>query len=145
MKRYLAAALIAIAMMIAACASEPPPPPFNTLSAQRVVDALNAAGAVVQNPVSDMVVGRNAPNTFAERIVFQIPSIAPEGGQIVIFRTPADLEAWQRYIETQRADPTLRRSLIYVYVNRNALLQLNAGLLPNEAALYSDAFNGISG
>jgi hypothetical protein len=114
MRRYLAVLFIAISALVSGCANEPPPPPFDTLTAQEVVDALDAAGATVQNPVADMVVGRDAPSTFSERIVFQIPSIAPEGGQIVIFRTPADLQAWQAYIETLRADPDSRRSVVYV-------------------------------
>lgn len=143
MKRYLAILLIAISAFLAACAGEPPPPPFDQLTAQEVVDALNAASATVQNPVADMVVGRDAPNTFSERIVFQIPSIAPDGGQIIIFRTSADLQAWQSYIDTLRADPDERRSVIYVYVNQNALLQLNANLLPDEASRYSTAFTNL--
>ena len=104
MKRYLAILFIAISAFLTACACEPPPPPFDQLTAQEVVDAVSAAGATVQNPVADMVVGRDAPNTFSERIVFQIPSVAPEGGQIVIFRTPADLQAWQSYVDTLRAE-----------------------------------------
>lgn len=143
MKRHLAILFIAISTLTGACSSEPPPPPFDQLTAQEVVDALNAAGAIVQNPVTDMVVGRDAPNTFSERIVFQIPSVAPEGGQIVIFRNAADLQVWQQYIDTLRADPASRRSVIYVYVHQNALLQLNANLLPNEAGRYSAAFTSI--
>jgi hypothetical protein len=143
MKRYLAILFIAIGALVTACGGEPPPPPFDQLTAQEVIDALNAAGATVQNPVADMLVGRNAPNNFSERIVFQIPSVAPEGGQIVIFRSPAELQAWQQYIDTLRADPDSRRSVIYVYVHQNALLQLNANLLPNEAERYSTAFTNI--
>lgn len=143
MKRYLAILLIAISAFLTACAGEPPPPPFDQLTAQEVVDALKAAGATVQNPIADMVVGRDAPNTFSERIVFQIPSIAPDGGQIVIFRTPGDLQTWQQYVDTLRSDPNERRSVVYVYVHQNALLQLNANLLPDEASRYSTAFSNI--
>lgn len=143
MQRYLAALLIAISALLTACAGEPPAPQFDQLTAQEVVDALEAAGAVVENPIADTIVGRDAPTTFSERIVFQIPRIAPEGGQIIIFRTPADLQAWQQYVETLRADADTRRSVVYVYVHQNALLQLNAGLLPDEAALYSSAFTSI--
>ncbi len=145
MQRYLAALFIAITALLTACGGQPAVLPFDQLNAHEVVGALNAAGATVQSPVNDMIVGRDAPNTFTERVVFQIPSIAPEGGQIVIFRTPADLQAWEQYINTLRADPDNRRSVIYVYVHQNALLQLNAGLLPNEAAVYSDAFSSIGG
>jgi hypothetical protein len=142
-QQYRALCLLAI-FLLAACSSQAAPPSFNVLSAQRVIDALNAAGATVQNPVSDTVVGRDAPATFSERVVFEVARIAPNGGQILIFQTAQDLQAWTEYIARLQADPDQRRSVIYIYTNANAMLQLNADLTNQEAALYRDAFLALT-
>jgi hypothetical protein len=143
LKRYLALWAIAI-FALAACAPQATPAPFDRFNSQQVIDALNAAGATIQNPVQDMIVGRDAPVTFAERVVFEVPSIAPEGGQVLIFRTAQDLQAWTDYITSLQANADTRRSVIYVYTNQNALLQLNANLTNAEATRYRDAFLALN-
>ncbi|MCA9902806.1 MAG: hypothetical protein KC547_03025 [Anaerolineae bacterium] len=144
LKRYLVLLLLTMIGFVAACTQEPPPPPFERYEAQQVIDALNAAGATVQAPVQDLVVGRNAPSTFNNRIVFEIPRIAPDGGQILTFRTQADLQAWQDYITGLRNDPNTRRSVTYVFVKDNVMLQLNANLTNAEATQYQSALEAMN-
>ena len=142
-KRYLALWLIAILVLVA-CAPQATPPPFARFSSQQIIDGLNAAGATIQNPIQDTIVGRDAPVTFSERVVFQIPSITPEGGQVLIFRTAQDLQAWTDYITSLQASADTRRSVIYVYTNQNAMLKLSANLTNAEATRYRDAFLALS-
>jgi hypothetical protein len=140
MKQYLALIILAMSVLLAACApSTPTPPPFNRYTGQNVIDALNAAGAQVQSPVQDRVVGRGAPNTFIDRYLFAHPRIAPDGGQIVIFDTPEALKTWEDFIASLRNDPDTRRDVIYVYIKDNVLLQLSANLTPAEASAYENA------
>ncbi|MCC6616994.1 MAG: hypothetical protein IT320_26215 [Anaerolineae bacterium] len=146
LKRYPVLLILAMTSLLAAgCgAQEGATPPFDRYQAQQVVDALNAAGATVQNPVQNMTVGRNAPSTFNNRIIFEVPRIAPDGGQILTFRSAGDLQAWQDYITGLRNDPNTRRSVIYVYVKDNVLLQLNANLTNAEATQYGDALQAMN-
>jgi hypothetical protein len=149
--RAIAIAVIAIVVTsgIAACSSIPglqptnTPIPFARFNAQQVFDAFAAAGLGFQNPVSDLQAGRGAPLTFNERYIFEIPRIAPLGGQVVIFRTPDDLQAWEEWIADLRNDPTTRRDVVYVYTNGNAMIQLNASLTNVEAGAFRDVFLGL--
>ncbi|MBE0689604.1 MAG: hypothetical protein IH587_05720 [Anaerolineae bacterium] len=142
--RYLVLLVLAMTSLAAGCAPETAAPAFDRYQGQQVIDALNAAGAAVQNPVQNMTAGRNAPTTFNNRIIFEIPRMAPDGGQILTFRTRADLQAWEDYITSLRNDPDTRRSVIYVYVKDNVMLQLNANLTNAEATLYSDALQTMN-
>jgi len=144
-KRYLVLLIMAMTSLFAAgCAQQAAAPSFDHYQAQQVVDALNAAGATVQNPVQNMTVGRNAPATFNNRIIFEIPRIAPDGGQILTFRTAGDMQAWEDYITSLRNDPDTRRSVIYVYTKDNVMLQLNANLTNEEATQYSAALQAMN-
>ena len=144
-KRYLVLLIMAMTSLFAAgCAQQAAAPSFDHYQAQQVVDALNAAGATVQNPVQNMTVGRNAPATFNNRIIFEIPRIAPDGGQILTFRTAGDMQAWEDYITSLRNDPDTRRPVIYVYTKDNVMLQLNANLTNEEATQYSAALQAMN-
>jgi hypothetical protein len=116
---------------LASLGEQPPTAvPFNRLNAQDVLNAVAASGISIQNATRDMLVGRGAPARFLDRYVFEIVELAPAGGQVIIFETPADLQAWQEYIITLRNDASTRRDVIYVYTHANVLLQLNANLNP---------------
>lgn len=117
--------------------------PFNRLAAQPVLDAFNRAGLGVQNVRRDMLIGRDAPATFSDRYIFEIASIAPNGGQVLVFNTPADLAAWEDYITGLRADPTTRRAVIYVYTHANVLIQVNAALTNQQADAFRTALLGL--
>lgn len=125
--------------------SEPTALPFNRLTAEQVLQALTTAGTGIQNIQRDMLIGRDAPSTFSDRYIFEIASIAPNGGQVLIFDTPENLAAWQDYISSLRADAGTRRSVIYVFVAANALLQVNANLTTTEANVFRDALLALAG
>lgn len=138
-------AILLCGLLLSACGGEEAatPVPFARFDAQQVFDALTAAGLTIQNPVSNTNAGRGAPLTFNQRYVFEIPRIAPQGGQVVIFRTTEDLKAWEDWIATLRNNPDTRRDVVYVYTNGNALLQLNANLTNQEASAFRQVFLGL--
>jgi hypothetical protein len=141
------AAACALLVLSACSALNPPtatPVPFARFTADQVLAAFESAGALVRNPAREMLVGRDAPATFSDRVLFEIPRIAPAGGQILVFSTPESLAEWRAYIDRLRADPDTRRDVIFVYENANLLLQLNAGLTPQEADVYGLAFQRMN-
>lgn len=150
-QQYRLFILIATAAFLTGCASLPftnPQPtsaPFVRFSAQDVFDAFADAGLSAENPERQISAGRDDPGEFSDRYVFEIPRIAPAGGQIVVFDDPQDLAAWEAYIERLRNDSTTRRGVVYVYVNGNVMLQLNNALTANEANAYRQAFEGMIG
>lgn len=149
MKQYrvlFTSAILLCGILLGACGTGEPattPIPFARFDAQQIFDGLAAAGLTIQNPVSNTSAGRGAPLTFNQRYVFEIPRIAPQGGQVVIFRTPEDLKTWEDWIATLRNNADTRRDVVYVYTNGNALLQLNANLTNQEAAAFREVFLGL--
>lgn len=149
-KPYLVLLLLTMTALAAGCASlgigQPTatPIPFERYSAQDVFDAFSTAGVEAQNLQRDMVVGRGAPAYFKDRYVFEIPRIAPQGGQIIVFDRPEDLAAWQAYVADLRSESATRRDVVYVYVKDNVLLQVNANLTTQEAGAYEDALMGLN-
>ena len=149
-RRYLVIWLLTITTLASGCASlgigQPTatPIPFERYSAQDVFDAFSTAGLEAQNLQRDMVVGRGAPAHFKDRYVFEIPRIAPAGGQIIVFDRPEDLAEWQAYISELRADAGSRRDVVYVFVKDNILLQVNANLTTQEANAYENALMGLN-
>jgi hypothetical protein len=151
-RRYLLPLLLAILSLTVGCETvaslgQPPSPtplPFNLFTAQQVLDALTAAGLSVQNPTREMFVGRGAPGSFRDRYVFEIDTVAPFGGQVMIFETPEGLAEWERYISQLRANSATARDVSYVYVHHNVMLQVNANLPLAQARAYRDALQGMS-
>ena len=150
-QQYLPLVVLAILAVFGASGCgvlNPPQPtavPFVQHNAEDVFNAFGRAGLQIQNPEKNMLVsGRGAPSSFSDRYLFEIPRIAPAGGQIIVFSTPDQLAAWQHYIDTLLASADTRRDVIYVYIKENVLLQLNANLTNQEAKGYSDAFMGLS-
>jgi hypothetical protein len=133
-------------LWISACSGlqggEPTPTerPWARFRSEDVINALQAVGLSLENLDSNLAAGRGAPLTFSERFTFEIPRIAPNGGQIVIFANQEAMDAWTEWIVDLRNDPETRRDVVYVYTNHNALIQLNAGLTNQEAAAYRDTF-----
>lgn len=151
-QQYRLLILIATAALLTGCGAnlpfisqQPTPVPFVKFSAQNVFDAFAEAGLSVENPERQISAGRDDPGEFSDRYVFEIPRIAPAGGQIVVFDNPQDLAAWQAYIDRLRNDSSTRRNVVYVYVNGNVMLQLNNALLSNEANAYRQAFESMTG
>jgi hypothetical protein len=144
MKRYPVYLVLAIALslLLAACGDTGGSngPSFAKYTAQDGLNALGQAGLSVQGAQSDTSVGRGAPSTFSARLTFIIADVAPNGGQVLSFNTQADMQAWQDYIDGLKRDPATRRDVTYTYFNHNLMLQINANLIPPEAAKYQAAF-----
>lgn len=144
LKRYPVLIILTMALLLAGCGqATPPPPPFAQYTAEDVLNAFVGAGLSVQNIRQEMTVGRDAPVTFSDRRTFEIASVAPDGGQIVVFNDAAGLQAWQDYINGLQSSSSTRRDVIYTYVKGNVLIQLSANLLPDEARGYREAFEGM--
>ncbi len=148
-RQYLAAAILAMcALLLGACdVLNPPPPtsiPYERLSAQAVFNAFARAGLLIDNPTQERGVPRGVPAQFRDRWLFELPSIAPAGGQIVIFATADQALEWQVYIEQLRRNSNTRRDVVYTYFHLNAMLQLNTTLSNAEAARYRDLFLTIT-
>ena len=150
-QQYLSLVLLAIFAVLGAsgCAILNPPPaataiPFEQHSAEDVFNAFARAGLQMQNPVKEMTVqGRGAPSEFSDRYLFEIPRIAPLGGQVIVFGNAQQLEAWQAYVERLRNDSATRRDVVFVYFQDNVMVQLSASLTNQEAAGYQNALTAI--
>ncbi|MFN8378418.1 MAG: hypothetical protein U0452_07075 [Anaerolineae bacterium] len=144
-KHYLFVLVLTILGLTAACESLPfgqaaaTDVPFARFTAQDVFNSFSQAGLQVDSVTRDMLIGRDAPGGFSDRYVFEIPRVAPLGGQVLIFDTPAEMGEWLAFVETLRSNPDTRRDVIYVYPYANILLQLNANLLPAEANQFREA------
>jgi hypothetical protein len=147
MKRY--PVLLVLAMwLLAGCSvfggqPTPTPLPFFRHTAEEVLAALNSAGLSVQGAQRDIIVGRDAPLTFSDRYTFVIDTVAPNGGQIVVFDNPNGLQEWQAWITSLQSSSSTRRDVIYTFVHNNILMQLNAGLLPDQAEAYHRALDAM--
>jgi hypothetical protein len=152
-QRYLLSLLIATILLLTGCGGgglpfgspTATPIPFALFSAQDVLNAFTAAGLDALNPEPQVTAGRDEPGEFAERYVFEIGSIAPAGGQIIVFSSPDQLAAWQTYIERLRNNSATRRSVIYVYVQNNVMVQLSNLLSNQQAVEYREALEGMNG
>lgn len=148
-QRYLSLLLLAICALAASgCAilspTTPTPIPFEKFQAQDVFNAFARASLEMQNPEKSMIVqGRGAPGEFSDRYVFEVPRIAPAGGQVIVFGDAGQMQAWQDYIEHLRNDSQTRRDVVFVYFRDNVMLQLNPMLTNQEAFAYRDAFMGM--
>jgi hypothetical protein len=140
MTKFFFCLMVITALFITACDSQPTAVPFGTLTAQDVFDAFEAAGRDVQNIQRAMQIGRGAPTTFTDRYTFEIGSISPSGGQVLVFSSDSGMQAWRDYIETLRNDRNTRREVVYVYENRNIMLQLSSVLPIDEANDFRDTF-----
>lgn len=142
LKRYLV--LIVIAIFAGACDSlniQPTatPVPFDKFNVQDVFTAFARAGLPIGGLEQNMLVSREGPTELRDRYVFEIPRIAPAGGQVIIFANPQQRANWEAYIETLRGSSDTRRDVIYTYFHENVMLQLNTGLTNAEANGYRDA------
>lgn len=142
LKRYLV--LLVLAIFLNACDSinlQPTatPVPFDKFDVQDVFNAFARAGLPIGGLEQSMLVAREGPTELRDRYVFEIPRIAPAGGQVIIFANAQQRAQWESYIETLRGSSNTRRDVIYTYFHENIMLQLNTGLTNDEANGYRDA------
>ena len=147
-KHYLFALLLTMLVLAGGCESSPfgqsaTEVPFARFTAEDVFNGFSQAGLQADNVTRDMLMGREAPNSFSDRYVFEIPRIAPLGGQVLIFDTPEAMGEWIAFIERLRADPDTRRDVVYVYPFANVMIQVNAGLYPDEANAFREALYAL--
>jgi hypothetical protein len=144
-KRYLVLLLLAM-LALAGCDGGVPGPtavPFQRHTGQDVLNALASAGLSVDQSQRDMTVGRDAPATFSDRYIFEIASVAPNGGQVLVFSDAASMQTWVDYLDRLRNNTDTRRDVIYTYVHNNVILQINTNLMPDEANQYKEALEGM--
>ena len=148
-QQYLALLVLAILAVASGCTLPGQQPqataiPYDHLSAQDVFNAFAKAGLQMQNPQEDTTIaGRGAPTQFKDRYTFEVPDIAPAGGQVIVFSSPDEAQAWQNYITQLRSSTDTRRDVVYVYFTANLMLQLDTGLTNAEAGNYRDAFMAL--
>lgn len=150
-QQYLALLLLAMlaVFLSSGCAilnpTTPTPAPFERYGVGDVFNAFARASLEVQNPQqSTNIQGRGAPSHFSDRYIFELPRIAPSGGQIIVFADASQLQEWQAYIDRLRSSADTRRDVVYVYFKDNVMLQLSTNMTNQEANAYRDAFMGIS-
>jgi hypothetical protein len=159
--RWLLGALVATCWLVA-CGGAPTPtatptptptprptiPPFPTATPTTVAAAFKrytpdqVIAALMPLGITDVKTGARSPqdqspNTATARREFAIPSIAPKGGQVLLFDTALDVLGMQSYFARF---PDLAP---YVYVKGNALLQLDSGLPKAEAEKYRAALESL--
>lgn len=126
--------VLVVLLALVACGTPAPTatPTFRKFTVDEVVKALSPLGIsdvhFVPRPSSEL-----APNVYTDQRDFTVPSVAPKGGQILLFDTPEDVKtmvAW--YAMFPQFAP-------YVYTNGNVLIQLNSGLSKAEAEQFKAA------
>jgi hypothetical protein len=110
-------------------------------TAQSVIDALRAAGLAVDNPTVPERGGDALPNTYRERILFQVPGARPgRGGQILTCDTKKNCDALYAYFD-------MLKGLVgpYIYQSPDGLVvvQMNSGLTPDIAAQYETVIKAL--
>jgi hypothetical protein len=134
--RLVLVAFVLVALVACGGVSPTPTPAFPKYTADQVVAKLQPLG-VSNAVVSQRAANDQSPNTATDRREFAIASIAPKGGQLLLFDSAADvagMQAW--YARFPDLAP-------YVYVKGNALLQLNSGLSKAEAEKFREALNTL--
>jgi hypothetical protein len=128
--------LCLVALVACGGAGPTPTPTFPKYTADQVIAQIGPVG-VSDVKTSQRAADDQSPNTATDRRTFTIASIAPKGGQLLLFDSAADvagMQAW--YARFPDLAP-------YVYVKGNALLQLNSGVPKVEAEKFREALNTL--
>ena len=134
MKRLIASGLVLF--LLAACEGSATPTAVTT---QRVAQVLQTAGAT---NVHDQALPRDTPmpRGFTGHKAFEIASIAPKGGQFFICQTKPDCDAVFAYFDALKGQVG---PYLYQSPNGTAVVLLDSGLAPGEAAKYEAAVKRI--
>jgi len=138
MRLVLVAFVLVALVALVACGgvSPTPTPAFPKYTAAQVIAKIQPLGVTGVKP-GTRTADSLAPNTYTDNQEFTITSIAPKGGQVMIFDTAADVAGMQTWFARF---PDLAP---YVYVKGNALLQLNSGLPKVEAEKFKAALDSL--
>ena len=131
MKRLII--LLGLAALLAACGGAP------AVTAQQVAAALQAAGAT---NIHDEQVPADAPlpKSFIAHQAFEIPSVAPKGGQYFICDTKKNCDAIFAYFDALKA---LGGPYYYQSPSGTVVAQLNSDLKPEDAAKFEAAVKSL--
>lgn len=136
MRALLTVLLVLGALVACGDAAPTATPTFRRYTAEDVVKVLAPLSATDFRHVP-RATGDQSPNTATDQRDFTIPSIAPKGGQLLLFDSAADvagMQAW--YARFPDLAP-------YVFVKGNALIQLNSTLPKAEAEQYRAALDAL--
>jgi len=132
--------VVALVCLVAltACGGAGPTPTsaFPKYTAEQVIAKIQPLGVTGVKP-GTRTADTLSPNTYTDNQEFTITSIAPKGGQVMIFESATDVAGMQAWFARF---PDLAP---YVYVKGNALVQLNSGLPKVEAEKFREALNTL--
>lgn len=125
--------LVLASVLLAACGGSP------AVTTQQVSVALTRAGATnihdePTNPESPL------PKSYIAHQAFEIPSVAPKGGQYFICDTKKNCDAIFAYFDAIKA---LAGPYTYQSPGGTVVAQLNSGLTPDEAAKFEQAIKSL--
>lgn len=125
--------IVVFVFALCACGGVP------AVTAQQVAEKLTAAGAI---NIRDEQLGADVPvpKSFTAHQVFEIPSVAPKGGQFFICDTKKNCDAIFAYFDALKA---LAGPYTYQSPGGTVVAQLNSGLTPDEAAKFEAAIKGL--
>jgi hypothetical protein len=127
------ARLAACALILTACGGAP------AVTVQLVTDKLTALGA--RNIREETFPPETPiPRSFIAHRAFEIPSVAPKGGQFFLCDTKRNCDAIYAYFDAFKA---LGGSYLYQSPGGTVVVQLNSGLMPAEAATYEAAVKAL--
>lgn len=131
---WRAVVLTAVVVALAGCGGDK----FQKYGADSVVQAYQKAGLSIDNVRPGTRSAQDqSPNVAIEAKDFTIVSIAPRGGQILVFASQKDLDAMKAWFAQF---PALAP---YVYTRYNVLVQLNSALPKTDAEKYRSALEAM--
>jgi hypothetical protein len=109
------------------------------VTVQLVTDKLSALGAtnIREEPFPPET---PVPRSFIAHRAFEIPSVAPRGGQFFLCDTKRNCDAIYAYFDAFKA---LGGPYLFQSPGGTVVLQLNSGLTPDEAATYEAAVKAL--
>jgi len=134
MHRFIALLLL---VALAACSPATPAP----VTAQQVVDKLNAAGLGLTDVHPEARPANSPmPGSYTERLVFTLPEVAPRGGQILVCDTKQNCAALYAYFDMLKG---LAGPYLYQLPSGLVVVQLNSGLAPATGAKVETVIKGL--
>jgi hypothetical protein len=120
-------------LLLVSCGGAP------AVTAQQVAEKLTAAGATnIHDEVLEASVP--VPKSYIAHQVFEIPSVAPSGGQFFVCDTKKNCDAIYAYYDALKA---LAGPYTYQSPSGTVVAQLNSGLTPDEAAKFEAAIKSL--